>query len=110
MDGSNRPGDEVLKHEARLRDGIRDLALAPDEDLSEEIASVEAALDALEDLLDRGVSLPWPDPVRERLGACRLELERLRTGHTSRRDAVGRLRLLVPGRSGGAATDQPDAN
>lgn len=100
MDGSERLRDEVLKHQSRLRDGIRNLAFASDDDLSDEIASLEAALDGLENLLSRGASIPWPGPVRERLGACRLELERLRTGRASRRDVVGRLRLIVPGRAG----------
>lgn len=96
MEGSGNLRERALDLRDELHEAVRELALA-DRTNPEPVRRIASTLTALEECLERGAPPPWQGNVKERLGACRMELERLRAGSVSRRDAVATLRLLLSG-------------
>lgn len=78
-----------------LKSALHALAAAQDEDLGNRIEGVGKVLDRYQGFLE---GLPDSQEHRDlarRLSASRLELERHRAGEIPRRDAVGRIRLIL---------------
>jgi hypothetical protein len=97
------PDDPVLRSRAleleiRIRATLTQLAIAPDGAMSQELADLDRYLSDLDRLrMESGNGgLRWPPDAAERLAVCRVETERLRVGKTRRRDAIGKIRLLIP--------------
>lgn len=87
----------AMELEIRLRSAITELAASDPTSEDAKLAAVESALIALEGLhVETGESLPWPHDTGERLSVCRMEVVRLREGKVRRRDALGKIRLLIP--------------
>jgi len=95
----------VSPERAELRAALRGVAEADEEELGERIDEVEELLDRYDAEAESGADdRDGPSRFMERTAAARVELERLRAGEVPRRDAVGRMRLILlsqqPDRSG----------
>ncbi len=92
----------LRKLESDLKAGLHAVAAAHDDGLAEEIDRVETVLDRYQSFLEGKPDEPENRDLARRLSAGRLELERLRSGEIARREAVGRIRLILLPQSRGA--------
>lgn len=92
-----RPNRSVPQElESALRAGLRAVAVARKDGLTEGIDDVEAILDQYESHLEgKSDQSSDPDNLARRVAACRMELEKLRVGDVDRREVVGRIRLML---------------
>jgi hypothetical protein len=87
----------ALGLEIQVRTSLTQLAIAPDGALEEELSTLDLRLSELDRLrLESEGKLRWPPDAAQRLAVCRLETSRLREGKARRRDAIGKIRLLIP--------------
>lgn len=97
MDSRSGSSDRARALEARLRSELTALALADAAAEGGLIRTLEAGIAALEALhIETSDALPWPVDARARMEDSLMTLERLREGRIHRRDAVTRIRLLLP--------------
>jgi len=96
------PDDPVLRSRAlsleiQVRTSLTQLAIASDSTLDEELSALDLQLGELDRLrIQSEGKLRWPPDAAERLAVCQLESRKLREGKTRRRDAIGKIRLLIP--------------
>ncbi|MEX1256031.1 MAG: hypothetical protein WEG36_00280 [Gemmatimonadota bacterium] len=98
--------NRALELEIQARTTLTQLAIAPDGAMAEELSALDHKLEELDRLrIESEGRLRWPPDAAQRLAVCRLETRKLREGKTRRRDAVGKIRLLIP-RFGGETSDR----
>lgn len=103
MSGAESKPSGLPQLASELRTGLHKVAAASGEELEERIDRVDAILDRYQGAVeDASGGEGRDDNLRRRVAASRLELEKLRSDDVSRREAVGRIRLMMLSAGGGA--------
>lgn len=100
MSGEGTDQELLRELEQELRVRLRALAVARGDAVDPEIEKLRAILDRFDTLMEGDSGPEVPEDLDRRVAASRLELVKLRSGEVTRRDAIGRIRLILLSTSG----------